>query len=162
MNYTAASSGVSIRRSMAMIFKWIPLKNVGPFIFGSPIDEYIDKFVKNLPEHILSWSLLFFKYSLQGEKEKAIQMLTEERKNYAAKDYHFPWLMAECFALLDEKKEALDWLELAVEKGWINYPLFSKLDPFLKNIRGEARFKKLMEKVKYEWQHVEELELPKE
>ena len=124
--------------------------------------EHIDKFIKDLPQDILSWSLLFFKYSLQGEKDKALQLLTEERKNYALKDYHFPWLMAECFALLEKKEDALDWLELAVDKGWINYPLFSKLDPFLINIRGEARFKKLMEKVNYEWLHVEELEWPKE
>lgn len=124
--------------------------------------EYIDNFVKDLPQHILSWSILLFKYSLQGEKDKALQLLTEERKNYALKDYHFPWLMAECFALLDEKEDALDWFELAIGKGWINYPLFSELDPFLENIRGEARFKKLIEKVKYEWQHIEDLEWPKE
>jgi hypothetical protein len=28
-----------------------------------------------------------------------------------------------------------------------------ELDPFLKNIRGEERFAKLMERVKYEWEH---------
>jgi non-specific serine/threonine protein kinase len=124
--------------------------------------EYIDKFVKNLPQHILSWSILLFKHSLQGEKDRALQLLTEERKSYAARDYHFPWVMAECFALLNEKEDALNWLELAIDKGWINYPLFSELDPFLENIRGEARFKKLIEKVKYEWQHIEDLEWPKE
>ena len=122
--------------------------------------EFIDKLARDLPQHTLSWTSLFFKYSLQGERDKALQLVTEDRKSYAWKDYHLPWTMAECYALLDEKEEALDWLEHAISKGWINYPLFSKLDPFLKNIRGEVRFKKLMEKVKYEWQHVEDLEWP--
>jgi hypothetical protein len=30
-----------------------------------------------------------------------------------------------------------------------------KVDPFLANIRDEPRFKKLMERVKYEWEHFE-------
>ena len=29
------------------------------------------------------------------------------------------------------------------------------LDPWLANIRGDARFQKLMERVKYEWEHFE-------
>jgi hypothetical protein len=64
--------------------------------------------------------------------------------------------MAGPFALLDEKKEALYWLENAVNQGFINYPFIDKYDPFLANIRGEERFKKLMERVKYEWEHFEE------
>ncbi len=53
-----------------------------------------------------------------------------------------------------EKEEALNWLEEWVNLGCVNYPLFSK-DPFLENIRGEKRFKKLMERVKYEWENFE-------
>jgi len=64
--------------------------------------------------------------------------------------------LAGFFALLDEKKEALDWLENAVDRGIKNYPFINRLDPFLANIRGEERFKKLMERVKYEWEHFEE------
>jgi eukaryotic-like serine/threonine-protein kinase len=59
-------------------------------------------------------------------------------------------------ALLGEKKESMDWLENAVNRGFINYPLLAVKDPFLANIRGEPRFKKLMERVKYEWEHFEE------
>jgi hypothetical protein len=32
----------------------------------------------------------------------------------------------------------------------------SQHDWFLDNIRGEERFKKLMERVKYEWEHFDE------
>jgi non-specific serine/threonine protein kinase len=58
--------------------------------------------------------------------------------------------------LLDEKKEALDWLENAVDRGFINYPFISKHDSLLANIRGEERFRKLMERVKKEWEEFEE------
>jgi hypothetical protein len=63
--------------------------------------------------------------------------------------------LAGIFSLLGEKKEAHDWLENAVNQGFINYPLLAEKDIWLANIRGEERFKKLMERVKYEWEHFE-------
>ena len=59
---------------------------------------------------------------------------------------------ASTFALSGEKEEAMDWLEHAVEGGWINYPLFSEDDPLLESIRGEERFRELMVKVKRDWE----------
>ena len=60
------------------------------------------------------------------------------------------------FALLNENNNALGWLENAVRLGFINCPFLNQYDPFLENLRGEERFKKLMERVKYEWEHFEE------
>jgi len=50
----------------------------------------------------------------------------------------------------------LDWLENAVRLEFINYPFLNQYDSFLKNVRGEERFKMLMERVEYEWEHFEE------
>ena len=99
--------------------------------------------------------LLFLKYALNGEKSKALEFLTEDVKNYFWHDPDLPWLGAGGFALIDEKTEAIHWLEHLINKGCINYPILSEIDPFLENIRGEERFKKLMERVKYEWEHFE-------
>ena len=49
-------------------------------------------------------------------------------------------------------EEALDWLEHMVDCGWINYPLLAEQDPLLESIRGVERFKKLMVKVKRDWE----------
>jgi len=62
--------------------------------------------------------------------------------------------VADYLSLAVAKEEALDWLENAVHRGFINYP-FLQCDPFLDNIRGEERFMKLMEWAKYEWEHFE-------
>ena len=59
------------------------------------------------------------------------------------------------FAMLNAKEEALDWLKHAIDIGFIPYPFFSRIDPFLNNIRGEERFKKLMKRVKKEWENFE-------
>jgi hypothetical protein len=56
---------------------------------------------------------------------------------------------------LGEMDKALYWLENTVNCGFINYPFMAEIDPFLENIRGEERFKKLLERVKYEWENFE-------
>jgi hypothetical protein len=63
------------------------------------------------------------------------------------------WYLANCFALINDETESLNWLERAVDKGLINYRLLSRDDPFLENVRGDTRFGKLMERVKHEWEH---------
>ncbi|MFQ6114838.1 MAG: protein kinase [bacterium] len=115
----------------------------------------IDILQKEHPSHIFTNMLVMFKYALQNKKTDALQSVTEEQRNAAWNHSYLTWIMAECYALMNEKDESLDWLENAVNKGWCNYPLFSKLDPFLQNIRSEERFKKLMGRVRYEWEHFE-------
>ena len=62
---------------------------------------------------------------------------------------------AESYALIGHKEESIEWIEKGLHSHFINYPFLSDLDPFLENIRGEERFKKLMERVKYEWENFE-------
>ena len=97
----------------------------------------------------------FFKYALQGKKEEALQSATDDLKSVVKEDEFYPIWMAESYALIEEKEEAIDWLEHGISYGFIHYPWLSENDPFLNNIRGEERFKKLMERVKYEWEHFE-------
>ena len=115
----------------------------------------IDKLEKEAPGHMFTIFCQFLKYSLQGNKSKAEEILPEEARQACYEDYHITSFFMDCYALLNEKEIALDWLERSVKKGWINYPYFNEIDPFLENIRGEKRFKKIMEKVKYEWENFE-------
>ncbi len=66
-----------------------------------------------------------------------------------------PWIVASTYALAGAKDQALEWLEHAVDIGWINYPLFSEQDPLLESLRGEKRFKELMVTVKARWEAFE-------
>jgi tetratricopeptide (TPR) repeat protein len=101
-----------------------------------------------------SW-LLFLKHAFNGEKSEALESLNDEVRNFFWHDADLPVYGAGGFALIDEKEEAFRWLEHSINKGFINYPLLSEIDPFLENIRGEPRFKKLMERVKHEWENFE-------
>jgi hypothetical protein len=96
---------------------------------------------------------LLMKHGFQGNKEGLLNELTPDIKKRLLSIGGDSYLVAVFFALADDKEEALDWLENAVEKNFINYPLMAEKEPFLACVRGEPRFKKLMERVKYEWEN---------
>jgi TolB-like protein len=121
-------------------------------------EESIDGFNRIIDENAQDRVALlsdFLKHALQKERDKALQVLTKPKRDILWNDPEGPWLMAGGFALLGEKAEALSWLERAAVRGWSNYPLFSRIDPFLANIRGEEHFQKLMERVKGQWDNAE-------
>jgi TolB-like protein len=98
---------------------------------------------------------IFIKYVLTGKKAEALAALSDETKKYTWKDPLFSGLMPGYYTLIDEKEEALKYLEHAIDRDFINYPFFSEIDPFLGNLRNEKPFKKLMERVKIKWENFE-------
>ena len=97
--------------------------------------------------------LRFYKAALIGDNNSALSFLTEDTKNYIWNDPDITAFFPGWYALTGQIEDALNLFEHAVNRGWINYPLFNEYDPLLENIRGEERFKKLMERVKYEWEN---------
>jgi len=100
---------------------------------------------------------LFFMHAIQGEKSKALEMVTEDFIITMKGDPWFAVWTADSYALMGLKEESIEWVENGVNciTAFIDYPFLSEIDPFLENIRGEERFKKIMERVKYEWENFE-------
>ncbi|MFC2096731.1 hypothetical protein ACFLSI_00210 [Bacteroidota bacterium] len=137
------------------IFRWCLVWLANLYLMNDQqekAEKVIDKAIKDIPDDMVSKLLIFLKHVLSGNNENAIKYLTIELKEYAWQDPEIPWFMAQYFSICNEVNLSLDWLERAVERGWINYPLFSEMDPLLENIRNEERFKKLMVKVKHLWE----------
>jgi hypothetical protein len=89
--------------------------------------------------------------ALRGERGELLRIMTPELRAAAKWDDIFSWWAADCFALVDERDTALDFLERAVDFGIINYPFLAEHEPFLANIRSEPRFARLMERVRRAW-----------
>jgi TolB-like protein len=94
----------------------------------------------------------FLKHALQKNDKAAIEAIGPLVERQAKLDAEIAWVLADGFALMGDKERALDWLETAVSRGLINYPFLSDHDPFLAGIRSEERFKRLMQRVKSEWE----------
>jgi tetratricopeptide (TPR) repeat protein len=90
--------------------------------------------------------------ALRGDRDEVLRVMTPELREAAWWDDLFCWWTADCFALVGEREASLDFLERAVSLGFINHPFLAEYEPFLAGVRGEARFGRLMERVRRAWE----------
>ncbi len=64
-------------------------------------------------------------------------------------------LMPGHFALIERNEDALDWLQHAIDRDFINYPYFAKTGPFLENLRSDPRFQEMLEEIRIKWEGFE-------
>ncbi len=114
----------------------------------------IDRLVETSPDNVITKFALLGKYGMLKHREKAFQILTPDFQKTCRRDYQWSYSVAEGLAAAGAKMEALDWLENAINRGFLDYESMER-DFLLDNIRGEERFKKLMERAKYLSDHFE-------
>jgi len=105
-------------------------------------------------DYAADWAILL-ESALAGDSAGVAEALSVDTKNFLWNDPDVLPFIGSAYALAGATEEALTWLERSIERGWINYPLFSTQDPFYKSIRGEERFKELMVGVKARWEAFE-------
>ena len=115
--------------------------------------EIISPLEENQTDDMFIHFLIFIKNAFLIDRTKTLQSLKAEFVKLAEWDEIISLMLAQSFALIGEKGKALYWLENSVNRGFINYPFLEDYDFTLINLRGEERFKKLMERVKYEWEN---------
>jgi TolB-like protein len=114
----------------------------------------INRLAETSPDNVVTKFALLAKYGMLKDRGKAFQILTPDFQKTCRRDYQWSYNVAEGLAMVGAKKEALDWLENAISRGFLDYRSMER-DFLLDNIRGEERFKKLMERAKYDSDHFE-------
>jgi adenylate cyclase len=117
----------------------------------------VDRYISETAGSIFQAMGLLFKSALN--KTNPGNILNVELENKLKMDVEWTWLIADFYSLMGKTEDAIFWLEHAVSKGFINYPLLYRYDPFLKNIQGEKKFERLMNQVKTEWEKVKVKEI---
>lgn len=85
-------------------------------------------------------------YKLQGKYQEALKLALEKEKNAKRKS---PWNcfeLIELYLKLNNKEQALDWLDEAINRGFISYMYLYEKDFVL--IQDDERFKKAIKKIK--------------
>ena len=57
--------------------------------------------------------------------------------------------------LPESQRSSIRWIEVAIERGFINYPFLARWDPCLEGLRSDSRFVALMEVVRERWMRFE-------
>jgi tetratricopeptide (TPR) repeat protein len=98
---------------------------------------------------------VFIRHALSGDRAQARAAVSDALKAAARRVEYWSWVMARCYMLIDEHEQALDWLALAIDRGFINYPFLSQFDKGFAPLRGDPRFEALMQKAKFEFERFE-------
>lgn len=129
-----------------------------PLLYNDRPEEslkFIDTKVKEPGQDIISQLIIFMKYVIIGDKDKLQSLLAPDFVKHVQIDSQLSWHMAGFYSYIGEKEKSLEWLENAVNRGFINYPFLNEYDKLLNNVREEEGFKKLMKRVKHEWENFE-------
>ena len=144
------------RRTLQLSDHDNPAKAYGAYMLAllGQREEAVDVFgevaaaLPNTPYALLS---AFLGGALRQD-EDAVRHVTPQLEQAAHWVEFLGWFLADAYALLGRRDEAMRWLREAVDRGFINYPYLAKHDPFLESIRGDAEYEALMRLVRLRWQ----------
>jgi serine/threonine protein kinase len=97
----------------------------------------------------------FMARALQGDADGAIASVTPALEQAAPWVEYLCWMLADGYALIGRRDDALRWLRRAVAQGFINYPFLTKLDPFIRSLKGDVEFEELMQQMRRRWEAFE-------
>lgn len=149
-----------IQQSLPQFKRWYEIDPYGPFtrywyanvlVLNNQFEESIfilDTLIRDTPYLVFGKFALFLKSALQGNKEAALQHADAELKTMAATLDYLPKFLATTYALLDEKDEAVKWLNKSLDFGYAPYPLIQKIEIFQKVLKEHKGFHEYMAEIK--------------
>jgi serine/threonine-protein kinase len=63
-------------------------------------------------------------------------------------DTEFSWMIAAGLTAVGDREEALRWLSIAIDRGFLCHRFFAEIDPHLAGLRGDPGFEELMERAR--------------
>ena len=116
----------------------------------------LDQFLKDYPEDnrglYTSIQAVFAASEGQDRTAEELINLAIKRGKGFGHFHHTAYHIACAYALMNKHEQAIKWLESAAENGFPCYPLFER-DKNLNNLRQDARFVALLEKLKKQWEY---------
>jgi TolB-like protein len=119
------------------------------------VDAILQTFPPEVRDTVPARIALFLAHALAGNGRAAQAALTQEIEAVATATDVFPRFLAQGFALAGMPELAMRWLEIAIERGFINYPFLARHDPFFKSLRSDPRFEQLLDTVHERWEKFE-------
>jgi hypothetical protein len=97
----------------------------------------------------------FLASAARGRSREAVAQLTPQIEAVARATDVFPRFLAQGFAMAGVRDSAVQWLRVAIDRGFVNYPFLARHDPSFETLRGDSAFKALLEAAKHRWERFE-------
>ncbi|MEO0424139.1 MAG: tetratricopeptide repeat protein, partial [Pseudomonadota bacterium] len=116
------------------------------------VEEFPAPLADSLPAQIAR----MFARAVRGEALPSGEALPDHHEALAMSNDMFPRLLGQAYALAGNGTEAVRWLSVAVDRGFIHYPFLAESDPTLKGIAGDRDFVRLLETARERWSAFED------
>lgn len=134
-----------------LFYVWVLVLNRRADAAGEVLATFPPEVRDTVPARIA----FFLAHALAGDRQQAQSALTSEIEAAATATDVFPRFLAQGFALAGMPERALHWLEIAVDRGFINHTFLTRHEPFFRSLRSDSRFVRLMEIVRSRWERFE-------
>jgi TolB-like protein/Flp pilus assembly protein TadD len=134
-----------------LFYAWVLVLNRRADELGAVLEGFAPDLRATVPARIA----FFLAHALAGNRKKAQSTLTRDIEAMAIATDVFPRFLAQGFALAALPEQALRWLAVAVDRGFINHPFLTRHDPFFRALRDDPRFVLLMAAVRRRWETFE-------
>ena len=94
----------------------------------------------------------FLANAAMGRPQEAQAELTLQIEAIARATDVFPRFLAQGFALAGMRESAIQWLQVAIDRGFVNYPFLALHDPSFEALRADTAFKALLETARRRWE----------
>jgi hypothetical protein len=94
----------------------------------------------------------FLRYGMLGDRDRALPFAPPT--DDAIQNEFSAIFVADAYAAIGCRDEAIHWVRNAVGHGLINFPFLAEYDPFLATVRLEPAFQELLRQVKGRWEAV--------
>lgn len=134
-----------------LFFIWVLTLNcrhddVGALLHAFPPDQR-----DTLPARLS----FFLANAAAGRSGEAVAELTPQIEAIARATDVFPRFLADGFALAGARESAMQWLRIAVDRGFVNYPFLARHNPTFQALRGDSAFETLLEATRLRWERFE-------
>jgi TolB-like protein len=134
-----------------LFYAWVLIINRMEHDVGALVEDCPSDVRDTVPARIA----FFLSFALASKPREAQAVLTPQIEAAARATDVFARFLAQGFALAGMAEPAMRWLEVAVDRGFINYPFLARYDPFFRSLRSDARFKRLLDIVRDRWERFE-------
>lgn len=134
-----------------LFYAWVLMLNHRADLLAEIVGTFPPEVRQTVPGQITQ----FLEHALAGEADAAHRAMSPEIAAAATAADVFPRMLAQGYALAGMADQAIHWLNIAVDRGFINYPYLSQHDPFFSRLRNDRRVADLLESVRERWSRFE-------
>ncbi len=114
----------------------------------------LDEVAASVPGTALGQLARAYFHAVARDRDGVRATLTAAVTDVLATDPQHCWMLAGCYALVDEVDAGIEWVQAAVNLGFINHELLAERDPFLESLRADPRYQALRSDVAHRTQAI--------